>query len=112
MNPKFTRALSLFLIVLIAVPQSWATCGGGGGGGMGGVRPGGMGDEPQQVYKVPWRVLQPSDPPITSGLVLYWFPSSQEEVMRSSLRASRSLSLYASQCIAMEISDTQTSAGK
>ncbi len=41
------------------------------------------------------------------GLVLYWFPASQNEVKNSSLLQSRSLSLYASQCVAMEVADTQ-----
>jgi tetratricopeptide (TPR) repeat protein len=41
------------------------------------------------------------------GLVLYWFPADQNEVRNSSLRQSRALSLYASQCVAMEVGDTQ-----
>jgi tetratricopeptide (TPR) repeat protein len=36
------------------------------------------------------------------GLVLYWFPASQKEYNASSLRESRMLSLYASQCVAMQ----------
>ena len=41
------------------------------------------------------------------GLVLYWFPANENEVRVSSLRESRALSLYASQCVAMEVGDTQ-----
>ncbi len=41
------------------------------------------------------------------GLVLYWFPANENEVRNSSLRESRALSLYASQCVAMEVGDTQ-----
>jgi tetratricopeptide (TPR) repeat protein len=41
------------------------------------------------------------------GLVLYWFPASKEELQKSSLRASRPLSLYATQCISMELADSQ-----
>ena len=40
------------------------------------------------------------------GLVLYWFPASNNEVNNSSLRQSRALSLYASQCVSMELADT------
>jgi tetratricopeptide (TPR) repeat protein len=66
----------------------------------------------EQVYNVPWRVRTPEAPAVTSGLVLYWFPSSVEEVKRSSLRISRTLALYASQCVAMEIADTASAPGQ
>jgi tetratricopeptide (TPR) repeat protein len=39
--------------------------------------------------------------------VLYWFPVSKEELQKSSLRASRPLSLYATQCVSMELADTR-----
>ena len=39
--------------------------------------------------------------------VLYWFPASKEEIQKSSLRQSRTLSLYASQCVSMELADTR-----
>ncbi|HLY99728.1 MAG TPA: hypothetical protein VKT33_11770, partial [Candidatus Angelobacter sp.] len=92
-------------------PQSWATCGGGGGGGVGGMGGGGMGSDPQ-VYQVPWRVWQPKDPPVNTGLVLYWFPSSNNELQQSSLRISRQLTLYATQCVAMEVSEVRTPPGQ
>ena len=60
---------------------------------------------PQQVYYVPWKLAKPQEPSPTGGLVLYWFPSSQEELQKSSLRVSRPLSLYAAQCVAMEVAD-------
>ena len=73
---------------------------------MGSMGPSGMsGASSEQVYNVPWRVRVPELPPVTTGLVLYWFPSSVEEVKRSSLRTSRVLSLYAAQCVSMEIVD-------
>ncbi|MDQ1729532.1 MAG: hypothetical protein QOD33_1657 [Pyrinomonadaceae bacterium] len=97
------RSLTLLLIVLFAVSPVWATCGGGGGGGGGGMTGGGGGSE-AEVYPVPWKVRVPKDPP-AMGLVLYWFPASAEEMKKSSLRMSRTLSLYASQCIAMELAD-------
>ena len=45
---------------LLALSPAAATCGGGGGGGMGGVSSGGL--EPE-VYRVPWRVLDPKAAP-------------------------------------------------
>ncbi len=66
----------------------------------------------EQVYNVPWRVWGPNAPAITSGLILYWFPSSVQEVQKSSLRTSRVLSLYAAQCISMEIADASSPIGK
>src|SRR4029077_10153472 len=41
-----------------------------------------------------------------------WFPSSVDEFQRSSLRNSRSLSLFASQCVTMGIADASTSLGQ
>lgn len=80
-------------------------------GSIGPMGPGpGMMEE--QVYNVPWRVRAPETPPVTDGLVVYWFPSSVQEVQRSSLRNSRTLSLYGSQCVAMEIVDAATPLGQ
>src|SRR6516165_8548238 len=64
------RAISLFLVFFLITSQTWATCGGGGGGGMGGMG-GGAGS---QTYPVPWKVVQPTDPPIKDGLAVYWLP--------------------------------------
>jgi tetratricopeptide (TPR) repeat protein len=81
---------------------------------MGGMRSGGtggsMGD--QQVYQVPWKLIKPEETPVAGGLVLYWFPSSAQEFQRSSLRNSRSLSLFATQCVTMGIADAGTSLGQ
>lgn len=117
MKTSLARMVSLQLvaIVLFAVPPSWATCGGGGGGGGGGMSSGGgsgPGAAPdQQVYNVPWHLRKAQDPPITSGLVLYWFPSSQKELAASSLRTSRTLSLYAAQCVDMQVADAESPVG-
>jgi tetratricopeptide (TPR) repeat protein len=102
-----TRALTFLLTTVFAVSPVWATCGGGGGGGVGGMSGGsGSAGSAPTVYYVPWKVRQAKDP-APQGLVLYWFPASIEELQKSSLRASRSLSLYATQCISMEVADTQ-----
>src|SRR4029077_7350295 len=118
MRNQISRLSALLMVLLLLPTPDWATCGGGGGGGMGGMRssgpgpggPGSMGD--QQVYQVPWKVIKPDDTPVASGLVVYWFPSSIEEFQRSSLRNSRSLSLYASQCVTMGVSDAATPVGQ
>jgi tetratricopeptide (TPR) repeat protein len=68
------------------------------------------GSSTQQTYPVPWKVREPKDPP-AAGLVLYWFPLSKDELKRSSLRESRMLSLYASQCVSMELADFHTPEG-
>src|SRR6185503_7739077 len=101
MNNSFTRQIAppiaTLLILLFVVSPVWATCGGGGA---------------PTVYYVPWKVRKAEDPP-AKGLVVYWFPASEIELKKSSLRASRPLSLYAAQCISMEVADTRIpNAGK
>jgi len=85
----------------------WATCGGGGGGGAGGATGGNNGGPAPVVYKVPWKYWEAKAAP-QKGLVLYWFPASQQEVDKSSLRTSRILTLYSSQCITMTVADAKT----
>ncbi|PYY18184.1 MAG: hypothetical protein DMG60_09235 [Acidobacteria bacterium] len=93
-------------MAFLLLPTASATCGGGGGGGMGGMAPGGSGGGmQQQVYYVPWKMAEPTDTSAATALVLYWFPSSQNELQNSSLRVSRPLSVYAAQCVAMEVAD-------
>jgi tetratricopeptide (TPR) repeat protein len=115
MRKTFLRSLILALMILSVPAVQWATCGGGGGGGTGGMGTGPMGSGPPadaQVYMVPWKMLTAQDPPITSGLILYWFPSSNDELKKSSLRTSRTLSLYASQCVNMKVSTLQSPLGQ
>jgi len=108
MNPtKLQRLLSVLLIFVFFGSQVWATCGGGGGGGMGGMSGGSS-----QVYYVPWKLMKPDDAPVKEGLIVYWFPASNDEVKRSSLLESRSLQLYAEQCVSMKMADASTSLGK
>src|SRR6266851_5600280 len=106
MKNQLFRSIAVALLALFFIQTSFATCGGGGGGGGGGMsNNGGGGGSNTPVYIVPWKVRKPKDPPAT-GLVLYWFPASNNEVNNSSLRQSRTLSLYASQCVSMELADT------
>jgi tetratricopeptide (TPR) repeat protein len=79
-------------------------------GGMGGAQMGPTLLAP--VYNVPWRPRLPDAPPVTESLVVYWFPSSVQEFQRSSLRNSRILSLYATECVAMEVADAATPLGQ
>src|SRR5712691_5325873 len=104
MKTKLARSIAVALLALFFIQSSWATCGGGGGGGGGGMSNNGGGGAGGNAptYPVPWKIYKPKDAPATGGLVLFWFPASQNEVKNSSLRQSRSLSLYASQCVAME----------
>ncbi len=101
MKHQIFRPIAVVLLALFFAQSSFATCGGGGGGGGGGMsnNGGGGGGSNPPVYIVPWKA--PSTPP-AGGLVLYWFPASQKEIDSSSLKQSRTLSLYASQCVAMQ----------
>src|SRR5215472_16147744 len=102
-----SRTTSLLLVLVFLTAQTWATCGGGGGGGTGG-----MGSGPgMQTYPVPWKVIRAEDT-LKDGLALYWLPSSQQELEKSSLRFSQTLSNYASQCITMGILDQRMELGQ
>jgi tetratricopeptide (TPR) repeat protein len=111
MSSFVARALSFLLIVGFVSTPVWATCGGGGGGGGGGMTGSGGngGGSKPVVYHVPWKT--PADAkakPATDGLVLYWFPASKQEMNSSPLRESRNLSVYAGQCVSMQLADTST----
>ncbi len=107
LESPFARSLATLLILFFAVSPAWATCGGGGGGGGGGMPSGGGGGASKpEVYFVPWKEHKAQAPP-AKGLVVYWFPASNDELQKSSLRTSRPLSLYAAQCISMEYTDTR-----
>lgn len=106
MKTQFVRCVAVFLLMIFSVQSAWATCGGGGGGGTGGMSgSSGAGSSAPVVYNVPWKIRKAKDAP-AQGLVLYWFPASENEVKNSSLKQSRVLSLYASQCVSMEVANT------
>src|SRR6184192_2485858 len=107
MKTLLARSITVALLALFFIQSSFATCGGGGGGGGGGMNSGGGGGGSNApVYVVPWKIRKATDAP-AAGLVLYWFPASQNEIRSSSLRESRTLSLYASQCVSMELADAR-----
>lgn len=89
-------------MVGLVVVDVLATCGGGGGGGTGGMGGGAMADV---VYRVPWKSLTGGERFNAGGLVVYWFPASENELKNSSLRNSRALTLYAAQCVTMGVAD-------
>ena len=109
MKTKLSRALATILMVLFFLSPAWATCGGGGGGGTGGVGGGGGRNEgpAPTIYKVPWKIWEARTVP-NKGLVLYWFPASNDELKNSSLKASRVLTLYSAQCVTMTVADAKT----
>jgi tetratricopeptide (TPR) repeat protein len=115
------------VLVALGAPPLAATCGGGGGGGMGGVR-GGVGssvgsndelgrrDVPRQVpetYQVPWSVVHNGEavpPPLAApagapadNLVVYWFPTSQQQANASELKVSRQLTLLTARCVTLAL---------
>jgi tetratricopeptide (TPR) repeat protein len=108
------RIFSLVLMVTLLASQALATCGGGGGGGMGGMSRGNSADmsASQPTYPVPWRIIEPTDPPLKEGLAVYWLPASQNELDRSSLHFSQLLSSYATQCVTLGIVDQRTTLGQ
>ncbi|HUR96712.1 MAG TPA: tetratricopeptide repeat protein [Pyrinomonadaceae bacterium] len=112
MRSVIGRSIAFLLITAFVCSPVWATCGGGGGGGGGGTSgsggSGGGSTSNPVVYHVPWKVMKETDKPVTEGLILYWFPASKEELQKSSLKESRELSLYAAQCVAMELADNRT----
>ena len=107
MKTQIYRSIAVALLALFFAQSSFATCGGGGGGGGGGMNNGGGGGGGSNapVYIVPWKI---GGTPPAGGLVLYWFPASTNELKNSSLKESRTLSLYASQCVAMQLADVKT----
>ncbi len=109
MKNQIFRLSAILLLVLFSFQSVWATCGGGGGGGTGGMSSG-SGSAPE-VYPVPWKIRGPKDPP-AAGLILYWLPTSAEEYKKSSMRLSRILSMYATQCVSMELADYNSPLGQ
>jgi tetratricopeptide (TPR) repeat protein len=104
MKTLIAYTLAFILITAFSISPALATCGGGGGGGGGGMSGGGGGTTQAKVYYVPWKARKATDP-APMGLIVYWFPLSQDELKKSSMLESRILSLYAAQCVSMELAD-------
>src|SRR6185503_9626561 len=110
MKRRTAGLLSVFTIAFLVGVDVLATCGGGGGGGTGGM--GSMGGMTETVFPVPWKVVNGADALPQGGLAVYWFPASQVELEKSSLRNSRTLSLYSQQCVLMGVADVKTDVGQ
>src|SRR5262249_13481591 len=105
------KAASIASLVFLVVVDVLATCGGGGGGGTGGMG-GGAGAMAEVVYQVPWKALTGVEKLDAGGLVVYWFPASENEWKNSSMRNSRTLTLYAGQCVTMGVAEIGAALGK
>jgi hypothetical protein len=55
------------------------------------------------VVFVPWKVMNHDSALPADALVLYWIPSSPDELRRSQLVTSRALSVYAARCVGMHV---------
>ena len=112
MRSFFAKSIAFMLVTAFVCTPVWATCGGGGGGGGGGMAggggSGGGNNANPVVYHVPWKLPAEVKKPVTEGLILYWFPATPQEIKASSLRESRDLSLYAGQCVSMQLADGHT----
>lgn len=106
MKTIFARTVAFLLVFAFISTPVWATCGGGGGGGGGGMSGSGSNGTETTVYHVPWKMRDAKTPAVTSGLVLYWFPAAKEELKTATILESRDLSLYAGQCVAMQVADS------
>lgn len=109
MKTILERFFAFILVVFLVASPVFATCGGGGGGGGGGTSgSSGSGGNSEVVYHVAWKHLKPEDPQVKEGLIVYWFPASVDETKKSPLKESRALSLYAAQCVSMQLADGRT----
>jgi len=57
----------------------------------------------QHVTFVPWKVLNAGEEPAQGDLILYWLPANREEIRHSPLLTSRTLAVYSTQCVAMQL---------
>jgi hypothetical protein len=52
---------------------------------------------------VPWKVLEPGVQPARKAFLLFWIPTSSEEMRHSGLIISERLTLYSGRCIGMHV---------
>jgi tetratricopeptide (TPR) repeat protein len=107
---KILLAVTALALITSARPLR-ATCGGGGGGGMGGTMPrssmssmSGPNSQPRpEAYIVPWKTVAANDKPLSTPIVVMWFPADAFEIDQSELNASRPLTLYSAQCVGLQL---------
>lgn len=63
-----------------------------------------------QMSFVPWKVLEPGTEPLKRAFVLFWIPSSPDEMRHSDLITSQRLTLYSARCIGMHVVRTDDAA--
>ena len=108
MKTQLSRALATILIVLFSLSPAWATCGGGGGGGTGGVAGGNSNTGPAPtVYKVPWKIWEARTAPNKGLGACTGFPQAMTSSRNQVCVASRILTLYSAQCVAMTVADAK-----
>ena len=56
-----------------------------------------------QVSFVPWKVLEPGAEPVKKAFLLFWIPSSPDDLRHSDLITSQRLTLYSGRCIGMHV---------
>lgn len=61
------------------------------------------GQPPDSAWFVPWKVLNPGDAAPRAQLIVYWLPASRDDMRHSELLTSRTLTLFSSQCVAMQV---------
>jgi len=52
---------------------------------------------------VPWRILKAGEQPVAAPLSVYWIPASHDDFRHSELLHSDDLSLFSTQCVAMQV---------
>jgi hypothetical protein len=57
----------------------------------------------QQLWFVPWKVLDRGAQPTPAPLMLFWLPASADDLKRSELVLSERLTAYAGRCVAMNV---------
>jgi Tfp pilus assembly protein PilF len=63
---------------------------------------GGQAQRPE-TYVVPWKTLGADDKPLSTALVVMWFPADASELESSELNVSRVLTLYSAQCVGLQL---------
>ncbi|MBI2512403.1 MAG: tetratricopeptide repeat protein [Opitutae bacterium] len=103
---KSPRLLGIALVFSLVVPATalFATCGGGGGGGAGGAASfGGARERAVETYRVPWTIFNRAAPLPGlpgAGLIMLWFPTSNDAIAGSPMLTSRALTQAAARGVA------------
>ena len=61
------------------------------------------GELASNVVFVPWKILNPGDPPPSTELVLFWIPLSSDDFRHSELLTYRPLTTYTRDCVSLSV---------